>query len=136
MAGQDFQPTRILFFTWLSLLRRFVDTVSELADGGHEVVIASPSQMPPKLPRRLQTSPRVRLALYDEVSDPEYGRAIATLRQARDYAWYLSPEQRIASFNRRHALERKCRRQDRAVVRLRLHPVRPRRAPARRAGEG
>ena len=86
MPGRGPQPTRILFFTWRSLLRRFVDTVVELADASHEVVIASPSQMPLKLPKRLRSSPRVRLAVYDEVSDPEYGRAIATLRQTRDYA--------------------------------------------------
>jgi hypothetical protein len=97
---------RILFFTWRSVLRRFVGVVTELADSGHEVVIASPSHKPRKLPKPLPKHPGVRLVAYDEISDAAFGRSIALLRQARDYAWYLSPQQRIASFSRRHALDR------------------------------
>jgi hypothetical protein len=97
---------RILFFTWRSVLRRFVGVVGELAAEGHEVVIASPSHKPHGLPKPLAAHPGVRLIAYDEVSDASFGRAIALLRQTRDYAWYLSPEQRVASFSRKHALNR------------------------------
>ena len=97
---------RILFFTWRSVLRRFVGVVGELAAEGHEVVVMSPSHKARALPGPLAKHPGVRLVSYDEISDAGFGRAIATLRQTRDYAWYLSPEQRVASFSRRHALDR------------------------------
>jgi hypothetical protein len=96
---------RILFFTWRSMLRRFVDVVAEVAERGHEVVIASPAQKPRGLPKELLGTPRVELVPYDEVSDAARGRAITLLRHARDYAWYLSPQQKVASFNRRRALD-------------------------------
>jgi hypothetical protein len=97
---------RILFFTWRSVLRRFVGVVGELTAEGHEVVVMSPSHKARALPRPLAKHPGVRLVSYDEISDAGFGRAIATLRQTRDYAWYLSPQQRVASFSRRHALDR------------------------------
>jgi hypothetical protein len=46
----------------------------------------------------------VTKASYDEISDPELGRSVALLRQARDYLWYLSPEQEVGSHNRKRAL--------------------------------
>src|SRR5437868_3901373 len=100
---------RFLLFSWQSVLRRYVDMVVELGEAGHEVVIAYPSQKPRKLPPALRERAGVSPVSYDEVSDPAFGRAIALLRQTRDYAWYLSPRQRVASFNRRHALGRLVR---------------------------
>jgi hypothetical protein len=96
---------RILFFTWRWALRRFEDVIAELAGDGHEVVIVSRRGDKRPLPKVLREYPLVTRAVYDEVSDPEFGRAIAVLRHLRDYAWYLSPEQEVASFNRRRALD-------------------------------
>ena len=87
------------FFTWRFALRRFVGVGRTLADAGHEIVVAFPRD-------RRQTWKR-RWAVvepYDEVSDEAFGEALALLRRTRDYAWYLSPEQQVASFNRRRAL--------------------------------
>jgi hypothetical protein len=98
--------TRVLFFTWPSVLRRYAELVSELAGGGHEVVVASPSTERQKLPDELRAVPGVRLVGYEEVSDPAFGMGIGLLRNTRDYLWYLSAEQRESSFNRRHALDR------------------------------
>jgi hypothetical protein len=100
---------RVLFFTWGSILRRYTGVVTELAAGGHEVVIASPSHVHRRLRKELRGLPRVRTVAYEEVADPAFGRAIALLRQTRDYAWYLSPAHRVASFNRRSALGRLVR---------------------------
>ena len=97
---------RLLFFTWPSILRRYSDVVTELTHDGHDVVIACPAQKHGKLPKELRGLPGVRIVAYDEVSDPMSGRAIELLRNTRDYIWYMSPEQRIASFNRRQALDR------------------------------
>jgi hypothetical protein len=96
---------RILFFTWRWALRRFEDTVAELAGDGHEVVIVYRRGDRRPLPKALREYPLVTRAVYDEVSDPEFGRAIGLLRHLRDYAWYLSPQQEVGSFNRRRALD-------------------------------
>jgi hypothetical protein len=98
------QHVRVLFFAWNWALARFVDVVTELAEGGHEVVIASPSDRAKKLPKSLRRA-GIELVVYDEVSDPAYGRAIALLRDARSYAWYLAPAHRLASFNRQGSLK-------------------------------
>src|SRR5438105_1209564 len=95
---------RILFVTWRYALRRFAGVVATLAREGHEIVVAYPVRGKQKLPKKLRDLPGVRLELYDEISDAEYGSAIALLRMTRDYAWYLSPAQEVASFNRRRAL--------------------------------
>ena len=42
--------TRILFFTWRAVLRRYGDVVKALVHGGHEVVIWSPVQVHRRLP--------------------------------------------------------------------------------------
>src|SRR5207302_7698141 len=76
---------RVLFFTWRSSLRRFVDMAIELDRLGHDVVIAYPSTRRQALPKPLRKASAARLAVYDESSRPELGRAIAVLRQARDY---------------------------------------------------
>jgi hypothetical protein len=108
-GAERFDPmTRILFFTWRAVLRRYGDVVKELVHGGHEVVIASPAQVHRRLPGELREL-QVRDFGYEEMSDPERGRAIRLLRNTRDYLWYLSPEQEAASFNRRHALDRLIR---------------------------
>jgi hypothetical protein len=98
------QRVRILFFAWNWALERFVDVVAELADAGHEVVIASPSHRDRKLPKPLRRD-GVELVNYDEASDAAYGQAITLLRDARSYAWYLHPAHQRASFNRRNSLE-------------------------------
>src|SRR5712691_11747759 len=96
---------RILFFTWRWTLRRFEDVIAELAGNGDEVVIVYRRGDKRPLPKVLREYPLVEHAVYDEVSDPEFGRAIAVLRHLRDYAWYLSPQQEVGSFNRRRALD-------------------------------
>jgi hypothetical protein len=100
---------RILFFTWRSTLRRFVDVVSELSARGCEVVVAAPAQKARALPRELAGVAGVEAVSYPEVADERAGQALALLRHVRDYVWYLSPEQRTASFNRGRALERLVR---------------------------
>jgi hypothetical protein len=95
---------RIVFFTWRWVLRRFGNVVAELDRRGHEVVIAFPRGLQRSLPEGIHGLPHVSRAVYDEVSDPELGRALALLRHARDYAWYLSPDQAVAKHNRRRAL--------------------------------
>jgi len=96
---------RILFFTWRSNLERFAGMVAELGRSGHEVVVASPSHMQVKLPKLLRGIPRIKAVAYDEVANSAFGTGIRLLRNTRDYLWYLSPEQQVASFNRRHALD-------------------------------
>src|SRR3954469_3394783 len=98
------QPRRILFFTWRWVLRRFVSVVTELAARGHEVVVVFPGGEERSLPGELHGIAGVRRTAYEQVSDPDLGRAIALLRHVRDYAWYLSPEQAVAGHNRRRAL--------------------------------
>src|SRR5438128_883975 len=97
---------RILFFTWPAILRRYADVVTNLVTEGHEVVVASPVHMARNLPRSLRALPLIQAIAYDEASDPAFGRAIGVLRNTRDYLWYLSPTQQVASFNRRKALDR------------------------------
>src|SRR5207244_12529026 len=91
--------------TWRSPLERFTDVVGELAGRGHEVVVASPAQKPRTLPEGLRDTPGVELVSYDEVSDESRAGALALLRRTRDYVWYLSPKQPVASFNRRRSLD-------------------------------
>lgn len=98
------QRKRIVFFTWRWVLRRFENVVGELSARGHEVVIAFPRGLQKSLPKRTHDLDHVRRAVYDEISDPEVGRALALLRHARDYAWYLAPEHAVAAHNRRRAL--------------------------------
>ena len=83
------RPKRIVFFTWRWVLRRFENVIVELADRGHEVVIAFPRGLQRSLPGGIHGLPNVTRAVYDELSDPDVGRAVALLRHARDYAWYL-----------------------------------------------
>ena len=90
------------FFTWRYALRRFVGVGRTLAKDGHELVVAIPRERKQTLPTWLRRWATVEA--YDEVSDAALGEALALLRQTRDYAWYLSPEQEVASFNRRRAL--------------------------------
>jgi hypothetical protein len=96
---------RILFFTWRWALRRFEGALAELARDGHEISVVFRRGDRRPLPKVLRAYPSIERAVYDEVSDPEFGRAIALLRHLRDYAWYLSPEQEVGSFNRRRALD-------------------------------
>ena len=91
------------FFTWRYALRRFVGVGRTLAKAGHELVVAIPRDRRQTLPTWLRQWATVES--YDEVSDAAFGEALALLRQTRDYAWYLSPAQQVASFNRRRALE-------------------------------
>jgi hypothetical protein len=98
------QRKRIVFFTWRWVLRRFENVVVELAGRGHEIVVAFPRGLQRSLPEGIHGVAGVRRAVYDEVSDPEVGRALALLRHARDYTWYLSPEHAVAAHNRRRAL--------------------------------
>jgi hypothetical protein len=95
---------RIVFFTWRWVLRRFEGVVAELAGRGHEVVIAFPRGLQRSLPGSIHDLRNVRRAVYDEVSDPDTGRALALLRHARDYTWYLAPDHAAAAHNRRRAL--------------------------------
>ncbi len=93
---------RVYFFTWRYAIRRFVGVGRTLTDAGHELVVAIPRDRKQKLRTWLRRGATVEA--YDEVSDAAFGEALALLRQTRDYAWYLSPEQQVASFNRRRAL--------------------------------
>ena len=105
-----------LFFTWPVILRRYEGMVAELAAAGHEVVIASPARKHRPLPKALGLLPGVRGVGYAEVSDENRGRTLGLLRNARDYLWYLTPEQESASFNRRQALDRMLRRATEGAV--------------------
>src|SRR5947208_9009265 len=96
---------RILFFTKRFTLKRFAGVVAELARREHEVVVAYPRGRSRKLLRSLRGVPGVSLEIYDETSDRDFAAATRLLRHTRDYVWYLSPEQRVATFNRRRALE-------------------------------
>jgi hypothetical protein len=93
---------RAYFFTWRYAIRRFVGVGRTLTDAGHELVVAIPRDRKQKLRTWLRRGATIEA--YDEVSDAAFGEALALLRQTRDYAWYLSPEQQVASFNRRRAL--------------------------------
>ncbi|HEY7603033.1 MAG TPA: hypothetical protein VH760_02140 [Gaiellaceae bacterium] len=95
---------RILFVTKRFTLKRFVGVVRELCLEGNEVVVGYPRGRRDRVPRRLRDLSNVTVAQY-ELSDERYGEALALLRHLRDYAWYLSPELAVASFNRRRALD-------------------------------
>jgi hypothetical protein len=98
---------RIVLFTKLLTLGRFVDLVLELADRGADIVVATPANERERpVPEGLVAAPRVRLERYEEFEDEEVGGAVNLLRRTRDYAWYLRPEHRVATFNRKRALER------------------------------
>lgn len=97
---------RILFFAWRPDLRRFTGLVQALTADGHEVVIAAPKgRRGRKLPQAIAETEGVRVEKYREVADPGFGDAIRLLRHTRDYAWYLLPEQAVASYNRRRAAD-------------------------------
>jgi hypothetical protein len=98
---------RILLFTKLLTLPPFVDVVLELAGRDVEVVIASPTDERERdVDPELLDAHGVSFIRYEELSDRDAGRAAEILRRARDYAWYLGPEHRIATFNRQRALDR------------------------------
>jgi hypothetical protein len=92
-----------MFFTRRWVLRRFEDVLVELANEGHEIVVGGPNGDSRTLPKRLRNA-GVRREPYDEAVTPERGYAVALLRHARDYLWYLQPEQQVGSFTRRRAL--------------------------------
>jgi hypothetical protein len=98
---------RVLFFTKLLTLPPFAGLVVELAARGVDVTVATPSNERARdVPEALLSSPGVRFERYDEFADEEPARAVELLRRARDYCWYLGPEHRVATFNRRRALDR------------------------------
>jgi len=105
---------RAHFFTWRYALRRFANVGRTLAEAGHEVVFAFPRDRRQKLPTRVARF--ATMEAYDEVSEPSFGEAIALLRHTRDYAWYLSPEQEVATFNRRRALDNLLRTASRGAL--------------------
>jgi hypothetical protein len=96
---------KILFFTWRWALRRFEETSIELARMGHDVVIVQRRDDRRALPKILSGFPGITRAVYDDESDPALIQSIRLLRHMRDYAWYLSEEQAVGSFNRRRALD-------------------------------
>jgi hypothetical protein len=98
---------RIVLFTKLLTVGRFVDLVVELADRGAEVVVATPARERERpIPEALPAAPGVRLERYAEFEDEGFGRAVNLLRHTRDYLWYLRPEHRVATFSRKRALDR------------------------------
>jgi hypothetical protein len=100
---------RVLLFTKLLTVGRFIPLGHELSERGIEVVVALPARDEERAsPEELATIP-ARVEFYAEFEDPAFGRAATLLRRARDYAWYLRPEHRVASFNRRRALKRLVR---------------------------
>jgi hypothetical protein len=96
---------RIVFFTWPARLQRFLDVVTILAERGHEIVVAVPSDRAGDLPGPLRSLANVRVELYDEAADAEHGRGRTVLRLLRDYAWYQTPAHAENTFNRRRALD-------------------------------
>jgi len=98
---------RVVLFTKLLTVGRFVDLAVELAGRGADVVVASPERERDRVvPEPLLTTPGIRLERYAEFEDAAFGRAVDLLRRTRDYAWYLRPEHRVGTFNRRRALDR------------------------------
>src|SRR5919204_4974679 len=98
---------RVVLFTKLLTLGRFVDLLLELAGRGPEVVVATPARERRRpVPEELVAAPGVRLERYEEFEDEEFGRGADLLRRTRDYVWYLRPEHRVATFNRKRALDR------------------------------
>jgi hypothetical protein len=98
---------RIALFTKLLTLGRFVDLAVELADRGAEVVVATPAgEKERPVPEALLGHRGIRLGRYVELEDESAGAAVDLLRRTRDYLWYLRPEHRIGTFNRRRALSR------------------------------
>jgi hypothetical protein len=57
------------------------------------------------LPKTLRGFPEITRDVYADDSDPALIQSIRLLRHMRDYAWYLSEDQAVASFNRRRALD-------------------------------
>jgi hypothetical protein len=101
---------RIVLFTKLLTVGRFVDLVVELAGRGAEVVVASPAgERSRPVPETLLAMPGVRLERYAEFEDDSFRRAVDLMRRTRDYCWYLQPKHRVATFNRHRALERLLR---------------------------
>src|SRR5919201_256931 len=98
---------RVVLFTKLLTLGRFVHLALELADRGAEVVVATPARERRRpVPEPLLAAPRVRLERYEEFEDEAFIRAVDLLRRARDYASYLRPEPRVRTFTRPRALDR------------------------------
>jgi hypothetical protein len=98
---------RIALFTKLLTVGRFVDLAVELADRGAEVVVASPAgERERPVPEALIAHRGIRLERYVELEDESAGAALDLLRRTRDYLWYLRPEHRVGTFNRRRALDR------------------------------
>jgi hypothetical protein len=97
--------TRILFCTRRRHHRHFVPLLDELGRRGHEIVLAFPSPQKVRIKGILRNRPNITALTYDEVSAPRFADAVALLRHLRDYGWYLSPEQEIATYNRHRALE-------------------------------
>ena len=63
---------RIVLFTKLLTVGRFVDLVLELADRGAEIVVASPaSERERPVPEGLVAAPRVRMERYEEFEDED-----------------------------------------------------------------
>jgi hypothetical protein len=98
---------RILFFTKILTLTRFVDLVLHLAARDAEIVVALPTNERERaFPDALLGHPGIRVEQYDEVEHEAAARATELLRRGRDYCWYLRPEHASAGFNRRRALDR------------------------------
>ena len=98
---------RVVLFTKLLTVERFVDLALELADRGADVVVATPrDERERPVPDELLAAPGVRLERYAELEDESARPALDLLRRARDYLWYLRPEHRVGTFNRRRALDR------------------------------
>src|SRR5207247_8854700 len=85
---------------------RFVDLVLELAGRGVEVVVAMPARdWERPIPEVLLVAPGLRRESYKEFTTRSYLRSMDLLRRTRDYVWYLRPEHRVATFNRKRALD-------------------------------
>ncbi len=98
---------RIALFTKLLTLGRFADLAVELADRGAEVVVATPAgEKERPVPEALLGHRGIRLERYVELEDESARAAVDLLRRTNDYLWYLRPEHRVGTFNRRRALSR------------------------------
>ncbi|HEY7690869.1 MAG TPA: hypothetical protein VH816_00870 [Gaiellaceae bacterium] len=100
---------RILVFTKLLTVGRFLGVVDELASRGHDVVLAfAERERQRPHPEDLLSAP-ASIRYYVPFADDARRRSLDLLQRARDYAWYLEPAHEVASFSRRRALERLVR---------------------------
>src|SRR5262249_5621689 len=77
------------------------------ADRGAEIVISTPAREKERpVPEALLAHRSVRLERYVELENESARAAVDLLRRTRDYLWYLRPEHRVGTFNRRRALDR------------------------------